>query len=292
MPIWRAEPLDRLSRCEPDPGPCAQNSCGGFAAKINAAGSALVYSSRFGGSSGTASARHRCGRLGQCLYNGRNRSADFPRVNQILGACRGSCGTGANQDGFVTKINAAGNALVYSSYLGGSGDDNGGSFVCNARIAVDSLHNAYLSGCTLSTDFPQMNQISGACRKLRHRGHYGDAFVTKIAPSSNVGLNPNRLELRFPGDDENDHPNEYRRITFDDRQHRDHRHRSGRFRTVEQLPDQPANARAGRPLHHRGGLQREGTGQRTANLTITDNAPDSPQMVPLTGNASARRPLK
>ena len=76
---------------------------------------------------------------GNAYLTGGNRFVDFPRVNQILGACKGTCGTGANADGFVTKINAAGDALIYSSYLGGSGDDNGGSVVCNARIAVDSL---------------------------------------------------------------------------------------------------------------------------------------------------------
>ena len=69
---------------------------------------------------------------GSAYVTGETRSTDFPLVNPILGACRGSCGSGANHDGFVTKINAAGNALVYSSYLGGSGDDNGGSLVCNA----------------------------------------------------------------------------------------------------------------------------------------------------------------
>jgi hypothetical protein len=171
------------------PGVCPQDSCGAFAAQINAAGSALVYSSRFGGSSGTQAHAIAVDGSGSAYITGETQSDDFPQVNQIPGACRGSCGTGANRDGFVTKINAAGGALVYSSYLGGSGDDNGGSIVCNAGIAVDSLHYAYLSGCTLSADFPHgrienaaPGSIPGACKGSCGTGANADAFVAKISP--------------------------------------------------------------------------------------------------------------
>ena len=54
-------------------------------------------------------------------------------------------------DAFVTKINAAGSALVYSTYLGGNGSEyslDGGA------IAVDSDGNAYVGGTTASTNFP------------------------------------------------------------------------------------------------------------------------------------------
>ena len=43
-------------------------------------------------------------------------------MNQISGGCNGDCGNGANYDAFVTKISAAGDAVVYSSLLGGSGE--------------------------------------------------------------------------------------------------------------------------------------------------------------------------
>ena len=74
---------------------------------------------------------------------------------------------GNNVDAFVTKINASGNALVYSSLVGGSGDDGNeyeGTFF--AAIAVDSSDNAYLTGTTFSTDFPRVHQIPGACLGL------------------------------------------------------------------------------------------------------------------------------
>ncbi len=126
--------------------------------------------------------------MGNVYITGETQSSDFPLVNPIPGACRGSCGTGDNHDGFVTKIDAVGDALVYSSYLGGSSDDDGGALVCNASIAVDSSQNAYLSGCTLSTDFPRGRlqvaaplSIPGACNGSCGTGANADAFVMKIS---------------------------------------------------------------------------------------------------------------
>jgi hypothetical protein len=169
-------------------GVCAQDACGAFATKINAAGDALVYSSRFGGSDATQAHAIAIDGLGNVYLTGETQSADFPLVNPIPGACMGSCGTGENRDGFITKIDAAGDALVYSSYLGGSGDDDGGALVCNASVAVDSLQNAYLSGCTLSTDFPRGRleiaaplSIPEACNGSCGSGGLPDAFVTKIS---------------------------------------------------------------------------------------------------------------
>ena len=166
------------------PDACPQNSCSAFVTKINAAGSALVYSSRFGGSSGAGQAHAiAVDDSGSAYVTGETLSSDFPRVNPIMAACRGTCGSGTNLDGFVIKVNATGSALVYSSYLGGSGDDNGGSFVCNSSIAVDSLQNAYLSGCTRSFDFPLVpKSIPGACHGSCGTGGNIDGFVIKISP--------------------------------------------------------------------------------------------------------------
>ena len=85
-------------------------------------------------------------------------------------------------------IDAAGEALIYSSYVGGSGDDDGGAVACNASIAVDSSQNAYLSGCTFSTDFPRgrleiaaPHSIPAACNGGCGTGADADAFVMKIS---------------------------------------------------------------------------------------------------------------
>lgn len=75
---------------------------------------------------------------------------------------------------FVTKFNPSGNVLVYSTYLGGSGDDWGYS------IAVDSSGSAYVTGQTVSTNFPTANARQPAIAGLIN------AFVTKFSPSGNA----------------------------------------------------------------------------------------------------------
>jgi hypothetical protein len=167
------------------PGAC-QGTCGngngnshGFVTKIDAAGATLVYSSLLGGSGNDEGFEVAVDNSGNAYVEGFTSSANFPRLNQIPGACLGNCGTGANFDAFVTEINAAGNALVYSSYLGGSGDDDHGFL---AGIALDSMGNVYIGGETHSTDFPRVNQISGACQGTCGTAFSGgDAFVTKIS---------------------------------------------------------------------------------------------------------------
>jgi hypothetical protein len=167
------------------PGAC-QGTCGngngnshGFVTKIDAAGSTVVYSSLLGGSGNDEGFEVAVDSSGNAYVEGFTSSANFPRLNQIPGACLGSCGAGVNFDGFLTEINAAGNALVYSSYLGGSGDDDHGYL---AGIALDSAGNVYIGGETHSTDFPRVNQISGACQGTCGTNNSGgDAFITKIS---------------------------------------------------------------------------------------------------------------
>jgi hypothetical protein len=78
-------------------------------------------------------------------------------------------------DGFVTKPNAAGSGLVYSTYLGGgSGDDA-------YAIAVDDAGNAYVSGQTSSTDFPVLLAAQGV-----FGGDLSDRFVTALQPAGDA----------------------------------------------------------------------------------------------------------
>jgi len=126
------------------PGAC-QGSCSTsfdvvYVTKINAAGNALVYSSRIGGSTFDQGFGIAVDSSGNAYLVGLTESSDFPRVHQIAGACGGTCGTAGSQDVFATKINATGNALVYSSVIGGSNNDAG------FAIAVDPSGNAYLTG--------------------------------------------------------------------------------------------------------------------------------------------------
>ncbi len=135
-----------------------------FVTKINADGTALGYSTYLGGSVGSDfGVAIALDSAGSAYVAGMTDSLDFPTVNAIQSTSHG------NLDLFVTKINAGGNALVYSTYLGGSGND------FNPDVAVDSTGNAYLTGTTGSTDFPTKNAIQPV-----YGGGDFDALVTKI----------------------------------------------------------------------------------------------------------------
>ena len=164
------------------PGAC-QGSCPApwvaYVTKINAAGSALVYSSFIGGSGGDLAQGIAVDSSGNAYVTGWTESSDFPRVNQIPGTCQGSCGTGNNYDVFVSKINATGSTLLYSSYIGGSGNE------LAYGVAADGFGNAYVTGTTLSSDFPIVNQVPGACQGTCGTGSEV-AFVTEIKAGGSV----------------------------------------------------------------------------------------------------------
>ncbi|MBI3474861.1 MAG: SBBP repeat-containing protein [Acidobacteria bacterium] len=136
-----------------------------FVTKFNADGSALVYSTFLGGSTGGEEGQAiATDSAGNVYVTGATLSSDFPTVNPIQRRYGGG-----DTDAFVTKINADGNALVYSTYLGAAGEDDG------QGIAVDSAGNAYVAGTTGSKRFPVKNSIQPA-----FGGGARDAFVTKI----------------------------------------------------------------------------------------------------------------
>src|SRR5262249_58166076 len=87
---------------------------------------------------------------GQAYVTGRTNSPDFPTVNPVQPALAGSGGT---IDAFVAKLTADGAALVYSTYLGGRFNDAG------SGIAVDAAGAAYVTGVTISPDFPTLNPL-------------------------------------------------------------------------------------------------------------------------------------
>jgi hypothetical protein len=136
-----------------------------FVTKINAAGSALVYSTYLGGSGNDSCASIAVDGSGNAYVTGTTSSPNFPTTNPLQASYGGGL-----QDAFVTKINATGSAVVYSTYLGGGGQDSGTS------IAVDSVGNAYVTGLTLSLNFPTANPLQASIAS----GLTPDAFVTKI----------------------------------------------------------------------------------------------------------------
>jgi hypothetical protein len=144
-----------------------------FVTKLNPLGSALVYSTYLSGSDldvGTGIALDTLPNP-NAYVGGFSSSTDFPTTSN---AFQTTFGGGGGFDVFVTKLNPTGSALVYSTYLGGSGGDYGGP------IALDTLPNpnAYVVGTTRSTDFPT---TPGAFQPAFGGGtFYGDAFVAKI----------------------------------------------------------------------------------------------------------------
>jgi hypothetical protein len=137
-----------------------------FIAKLNTNGSALVYSTYLGGNGDDIPTRIAVDASGSAYVTGSTTSTNFPTT---AGAFQ--TGSGGGSDAFVTKLNALGSALVYSTYLGGTADDGGGG------IAVDAEGNAYVSGSTLSAGFPT---TPGAFQTSLFGT--SDAFVTKLNP--------------------------------------------------------------------------------------------------------------
>ena len=142
-----------------------KGSFNAFVTKLNATGTALVYSTYLGGSATDIGSGIAIDAAGSAYVTGPASSNDFPVTP---GAFQTTYG-GGPEDAFITKLNTTGTALVYSTYLGGSGDDGGN------RIAIDISGIAYVTGFTDSGNFPH---TSGAFQTSPQGGY--DAFVTKL----------------------------------------------------------------------------------------------------------------
>ena len=146
-----------------------------FIAKLDSNG-ALLYSTYLGGSKVEVSAEMAVDSAGSVVLTGHTSSSDFPLKNPFKASFGGgTCGSSICPDAFVLKLNATGSALVYSSYLGGSGLDYG------SGLALDSAGNAYLTGLTASTNFTVKNAQQPALAGGTCGGNpCSDAFITKI----------------------------------------------------------------------------------------------------------------
>ncbi len=136
-------------------GPPFQASFGGgstdtYVQKLNAAGNAIVYSTYLGGNDEEWLEGLHVDASSQVYVAGRTYSTNFPTANAYQAS---HAGTPPNWDAFISKLNAAGNGLVYSTYLGGAGDDKGNG------LAVDTSGKAYLIGTTTSAYFPLLNPL-------------------------------------------------------------------------------------------------------------------------------------
>jgi Beta-propeller repeat len=136
----------------------------GFVTKLNSTGSALLYSTFLGGLDSDQGYGLAIDGNGNAYVTGETHYFNFPTTP-------GAYDTTYNgyYDVFITKLNSSGSALLYSTFLGGSGDESG------YGVAVDGSGNAYITGYTESSNFPT---TSGAYDTSH--GGATDIFITKI----------------------------------------------------------------------------------------------------------------
>jgi hypothetical protein len=138
-----------------------------FVTKLNASGSAFLYSTFLGGLHKDEARGLALDGANNIFLTGRTMSSDFPTTPGAFDTSHSS-----GPDAFVTKLTADGSALAYSTYLGDTSDDSGND------IALDGSGNAYVTGQTSSIHFPV---TPGAFDSTLTGGM--DVFVSKINPT-------------------------------------------------------------------------------------------------------------
>lgn len=166
-PNFHTSPGAYDSQCGTD-GNCNGGKDDSFVTALQANFLTYVYSTFLGGSSADDANQIVLDSTANAYIVGITASSDFPTTSS---AYQKALGSGAISNAYVTKLNPTGTALVYSTYIGGGGGDNG------LNIALDSSKNAYITGSTTSANFPT---TSGAPQTAL--GGNKDAFVTELKP--------------------------------------------------------------------------------------------------------------
>ena len=151
--------------------PVNRGSADGFISKLSSDGSKLLYSTYFGGSHLDHPEDVEVDSGGHAYITGHTYSRDFPVTAEAFQRIHG----GANTDGFVMKLHPNGSKLMYSTYLGGSGEDRG------SDITNDYADRAFLAGRTTSLNFP----VTPNAFQPVNRGS-SDAFVTQFENDGSV----------------------------------------------------------------------------------------------------------
>jgi hypothetical protein len=148
----------------------AQNGGGvdAFVAKLGPGGNTLIYCTYLGGRGDDRAFGIAVDPAGNAYVTGWTASSAFPTVAPVQSTIAGG------KDAFVAKLNPSGNALIYSTYLGGAATDSGNA------IAVDASGNAFVAGGTYSFNFPTVT----AYQSTNHGQQ--NAFVAKFSPSGSL----------------------------------------------------------------------------------------------------------
>ncbi len=208
---------------------------------------------------------------GNAYVTGSTVSADFPVTSAVFQPKFG----GGNADAFVAKLDRSGASLVYSSYLGGTNTDIG------YGIAADTSGNAYVAGQTCSLDFPLANPEQAT------PGGNCDAFVSKVSILTGIQLNPAGLVFPAQSLGTSSQPQTVTLTNGDSPL------------TIASIAVTGANAGDFAETNTCGASLPPGAqctitviftpsaaGIRKASVTITDDAPGSPQVLNLNGQSS------
>ncbi len=143
----------------------------GFVLKLNAQGNALIYSGFLGGEENDSVEGVAVDAAGAAYVTGGTKSNGFPATGNTYQVQRAG-----DTDAFLTKINAAGSGLLYSTYIGGSGTDRG------SGVVIDGNGLAYVAGYGASPDFPSEDPFQAGF------GGNFDAFIAKF-DTTQSGIN-------------------------------------------------------------------------------------------------------
>ena len=149
-----------------------------FVAEVNTSGTELVYSTYLGGSNFDSGQGIAADLGGDAYVVGYTFSTNFPTYNAYQSASGGSV------DAFITKVSSGGSSLVFSTYLGGKGDDRAWG------IALDSQYNIYVTGTTLTACTPQSTTTT-LCNPISTFPTTPGAFqtyTTKQSPGYSAGF--------------------------------------------------------------------------------------------------------
>jgi hypothetical protein len=147
----------------------------------NSGAASLVYATYLGGSQSEVGAAIGLDAQGNAYTCGDTSSSNFPLTSPLQSTKRGV------SDVFLTKLNAQGSALVFSTFLGGSSEQ------LADNVAVDDVGNIYLAGWTRSGDFPTTSQAF----QPSFGGGATDIFVVKINPANAAGVSLTPSSLTF-----------------------------------------------------------------------------------------------
>ncbi|MBZ5610168.1 MAG: SBBP repeat-containing protein [Acidobacteriia bacterium] len=165
-----------------------------FVAKLNPTGNKLLYSTYLGGNQDDLGLAIAIDSAGNAYIGGATASSNFPLTpggGEYQSTYSGAGGEPIRHitetvplwepgDAFVAKLDPTGSKLLFSTYLGGFQDD------AALSIAVDSSHNVYVGGCTISSNFPTKNALQSTYGGAEPQNFFfslGDGFIAKLNPT-------------------------------------------------------------------------------------------------------------